>query len=61
MLAPVLLLAGLVLVALAVGALAGPWWGVLALGVALVAVAALLARGERLAARRAELGPLAAP
>jgi len=56
-LAPVLLLVGLGLVALAVGALAGPWWGVLAVGVALVAVAVIVARGERVAGP----GPAPAP
>ncbi|MCR6647786.1 MAG: hypothetical protein NVV70_06460 [Cellulomonas sp.] len=41
MLAPALFVVGLALVALAVGALAGPWWGVLLVGVVLVALAVL--------------------
>lgn len=44
MLAPALFVLGLVLVALAVGALAGPWWGVLLVGVALVGLAVLTQR-----------------
>jgi membrane protein implicated in regulation of membrane protease activity len=43
-LAPALFVVGLVLIALAVGAMAGPWWGVLLVGVALVALAVLTQR-----------------
>lgn len=44
MLAPALFVVGLVLIALAVGALAGPWWGVLLVGAALIALAVLTQR-----------------
>ena len=40
-LAPALFVAGLVLVAVAIGALAGLWWGVLVGGIVLVGVAVL--------------------
>jgi membrane protein implicated in regulation of membrane protease activity len=46
-LAPVLFVLGLALVAVAVGALAGPWWGVLVAGVVLVALAVLTESGVR--------------
>lgn len=41
MLAAVLFVAGLVAITVAVGALAGAWWGVLAAGLLLVALAVL--------------------
>lgn len=47
MLATALFVAGLVLVALAVGALAGLWWGVLLVGVVLVGLAVLTQMADR--------------
>jgi len=46
-LATALFVAGLVLVALAVGALAGLWWGVLLVGVVLVGLAVLTQMADR--------------
>lgn len=47
MLAAVLFVAGLVLLVVAVAALAGPWWGVLAAGLILTALGVLTAVDER--------------
>ena len=44
MLASALFIVGLALIALAVGALAGPWWGVLLVGLVLVVLAVLTQR-----------------
>jgi hypothetical protein len=49
--------AGLVLIAVAVGVLAGPWWGVLALGVELLALGVLEQRGAAAAAATTEPAP----
>lgn len=50
MLAAALFVLGLVAIAVAVGALAGLWWGVLVAGVLLVVLAVLTELGSRQAA-----------
>lgn len=47
-------LVGLALVATAVGALAGPWWGVLVVGLVLAAGGVLGASADLIAAPRAQ-------